>query len=77
MIAEYSRTENFFLMLVIAIVMVLAWYFLQVFINKKIGRTTRMDYDEAIKGNIAPVLMRVGIMYSIAWIITTAFGRFV
>lgn len=67
---------NVLIMLGSGVLQVVAWYYLNVFVSKKIGRTVKDDYEICIKEKIiGPAIIRLGILLAIALIVVSAFDR--
>jgi len=71
-----SLERNLFIMLASGGTQVVAWYYLNVFISYKLGRTTKDDYALCIKEKlVGPAVIRLGIQLSTALMVYSAFNR--
>lgn len=70
--------DNVSVMLALAIAQIGVWYGLNMLISKHIGSKTGEDIRTCIKEKVVgPAIIRAGIHLSTAWMVTSAFARWV
>ena len=75
---EREILQNVLIMLGSGAMQIVVWFYLSKFISNQIGRSTKDDYDVCIKDKIiGPAIIRAGVHLSIAWMVTSAFSRFI
>jgi predicted transporter len=67
--------ENLIVLLGLAPLMVAAWWGLVRLVNKSMGFKAREVYAKIYSDPLAAAVMRVGILYVVAWIVIAAFQR--
>ncbi len=69
--------ENLTVLFLLVPVMVGAWWFLIRLVNRSMGFDLKVVYEKIYANPIASAILRVGIIYSIASLVSAAFGRYV
>lgn len=70
--------DNLYLMGALAGAQIAVWYGLNMLISKHIGRKTGDDIRTCINEKVVgPAIIRAGIHISTAWMVTSAFSRWV
>lgn len=72
-----SVWENLIILFLLAPVMVAAWWTVVRLVNKSMGYDLKAIYDKIYSDPVASAILRVGVMFTIAYLVGTAFNRIV
>lgn len=69
--------ENLSVLFLLAGCMLGTWWGLIRLVNKSLGYDLRTIYDKIYEDPLAASILRVGVMYTVAYLVSSAFSRFV
>jgi len=69
--------ENLLILFVLLPCMLLTWWFMVTYVNKRMGFSLKDIYEKIYSDPIASAILRVGTMLVIAIIVIAAYGRIV
>jgi len=70
-------TTNLFILFLLAPCMVACWWGVVRLVNKSMGFCLKEVYHEIYQNPIAAAILRVGIMFTIAYLVNGAFSRYI
>lgn len=72
-----SVLENLAILFFLAPIMIGTWWGIVRLVNRSMGYNLKKIYDEIYKDPIASAILRVGVMFTIAYMVGQAFNRIV
>lgn len=74
---DYSIVQNLTILFCLALMMIAGWWGMIRWVNWSMGFNMRKVYEKIYSDPLASAVLRAGVMFSIAYIIVNAFGRYV
>jgi hypothetical protein len=72
-----SIFENLAILFFLAPVAILTWWGIVRLVNRSMGYDLKKIYDQIYKDPVASAILRVGVMFTIAYMVGQAFNRIV